>query len=183
MPNLSSRACISAICRTNGGTWSIRTRATVGPRNCVDYSRASANPQSTGLLPKLAGVIAAVSSLCVRRLAGSFEAQRTRLALSYRPIFSSRGLSLLTREFLPAQVLAGRVFSFLRTLVQNPQKPGRSVVHALSFSPIVYQVHLPQPAGLTGLVAASDGHRDSKRKESCPTRSGSNPTRNGAKAS
>ena len=32
----------------------------------------------------------------------------------------------------------------------------------------------------TGLVAIPDGHRDSGRKQPCPTRDGSDPTRNGA---
>jgi hypothetical protein len=35
----------------------------------------------------------------------------------------------------PAQVLAGRVFSFLRSLVQHPEKSGRSVAHAFSLAP------------------------------------------------
>lgn len=65
-----------------------------------------------------------------------------------------------------------RSLSLTRTLIQLRQKSlscCAKVFHSLSLS-----------AACRGLVAVSDGHRDSKRKQPCPTADGSDPTRNEA---
>jgi hypothetical protein len=88
----------------------------------------------------LGRVIAAVSSLCVRRLAGSFEAQRTRLALSYRPIFSSpyKGpCGLLIRIWAGSKSTAGKCFSLCVAFIDHCREPFDRIAYGLSFPPVL----------------------------------------------
>jgi len=93
----------------------------------------ASHSQSTGFLPKLAGVIAAFLPLR-RRLREPVERLRTMLRCPAFPRLRTYCSGVL--QILPAQVLAGRVFSFLRALVQHPQKSGRSVTHGFGFAPV-----------------------------------------------
>jgi hypothetical protein len=131
----SSRACYSAICRTSSGTWSIRARATVGPRNFVDYSRASAYSQSAPVT-SFVRVISGVTSLARVAWGRTVEHSRTIFALRFVPIFSR-----IRRDIRPGLLNFCRRFgsgkpSFLRSLVQHPEKSGRSVAHGFQFAPV-----------------------------------------------
>lgn len=54
-------------------------------------------------------------------------------ALRFGPAFSHRLICKLS----PAQVLAGRVFSFFGALVQHLEKSGRSIAHGFQVSPVL----------------------------------------------
>lgn len=119
-----SRACNSAI-STNISVWS-RTRADIGPQNASlnrAVSRASASP-SAAYLPILPGS---------GKLPAAIERTLNPIALAAGS-FISRGQRLI-HEFLRAVKAPGS--PLLRSLVQHPQKSGRSVFHAFSLSPVL----------------------------------------------
>lgn len=99
------------------------------------------------------GVIATVSSHGWRKLRTAFERTRTH-ARAVR--LFSRGQRLICELVRTNPKASGRLSS-LRTLVKFCQEPASGL--RILFSPL----HSAEPLFL-GLVALSDGHRDSKRK-------------------
>lgn len=138
-------ASFSAICRTNGGTWSIRTRATVGS-SLKTLSRASA-PHSDPLL-------------FVLPFGGSGKLARRLKRIN--PLRIAAGLFLQTRRdrrsgllnFCRPQAPAGKVFSFLNSLLKHRQEPRSGFTETFRLTPVVH---------VLSLSASSHGkHHDSR---------------------
>jgi hypothetical protein len=134
MTSQSSRACISAICRTSSGTWSVRARATAGGRFPQNRSRASAFSQSAAVFPTSGSVIAAF----LPRLRGLAR------AWSDIPNFVARLGPFFGRGLLPICKFLG-AFKTLRclssdALVQFLQEPTGRVFHRFFVSPVLSPV-------------------------------------------
>ena len=118
-----TRSTFSAICVSNGVV-RVRARATVGPRNFVDYSRASASHSNPVVfLPTCGG----------GPLRRSVEPTRTLMApllRSFNRVGPTRLICNLRGAFQALRSL------LLRSLVQHPEKSGRSVFHGFRFAPV-----------------------------------------------
>lgn len=119
-----------AICRTNGGTWGIRTRATVGPSLETYTSRASATPSAAVSSP-FGSVIASILPDW-RKLARAIERTRTPIALA-RAIFV-RGQRTICN--LRGGFKALRSLSFL-PLIPLRQEPTSGLFKALFLAPVL----------------------------------------------
>jgi hypothetical protein len=131
----SSRVSIPGTISTNGFVWSYRTRAPVGLKSDGLRSlpsRASAVSQSVAsrILPGNGRLAARTlersgpNTVGARALAAAFSNLR-------RDMSGPRSLNLCRPKST-----AGKCFSFLRALVQHPQKSGRSVTHGFGFAPV-----------------------------------------------
>ncbi|MBZ9759457.1 hypothetical protein LB553_00960 [Mesorhizobium sp. CA8] len=122
--------------------------------------------QSTAWFP-LSSVVASLSSLAGVRLAGSFEAQRTPKALSYRPTFSSRDkghLSRLIRIWADTKSTVGKCFSLLRALVQDANQTASRIFEAFGLTPVQFLSLIALSHGKTMHQRSVRGHGKSLRK-------------------
>jgi hypothetical protein len=166
MTSSKTRSVYSAICRSNG-VFLVRARATVGSRFPQNASRASAYSHPLPAILPFGNVIASILPVW-RRLAGSFEALRTPLALSSRPFFSTpyRGhlRRLISAILAGAKSTTGKCFSLLRALVQDANQTASRIFHGFVLTPIGCLSHPTHSAHQLGLVAVPNGHRSSERK-------------------
>lgn len=161
----SSRACISAICRTSSGTWSIRARATAGRRFPQCISRVSDLFQSVAVVA-FSDVISAAHSLGSEVLRLAIEATRTLKPLASR-IFRRGPLLICNGGLHPTTAGRFSISRFLCALrvLQDFTRQGTDLLH---FTPSAEPLCL-------GLVALCDGHTVERKERACPTRDGSNP--------
>lgn len=131
------RSTFSAICVSNGVV-RVRTRATVGPRNFVDYRRASAYSQSAPVTSFVRWIAAILPER--RRLAGRFERSGPVFGARLPAIFSR-----IRRDIRPGLLNSVGAFKALRSLSSNAfvqfcQEPTSRVFHRLTLAPVLSPV-------------------------------------------